>query len=118
VVAAAQGASVRLGRAVRGATVPASYARTARLAVGAYGAAADVTRRKQASHDETCGALGPDIRVSPQYLRPACCNRVRGHEHLPATDAELHMERKPDSFRVIASWTTPRDVPPNRRKIK
>jgi hypothetical protein len=66
---------------------------------------------------EVCGLLGPDIRISPKFIRPAKCNRVKDHEHLTADpNADQHAERNPNTFKVLASWTAPRDVAPNKRR--
>jgi hypothetical protein len=67
---------------------------------------------------DICGVLGPDIRISPQYLRAARCNRVKDHERLADPNAHEHAERNPDTFAVLARWTAPRDVAPNKRRIK
>jgi hypothetical protein len=56
-----------------------------------------------------CGVLGPDIRASAQYVRPARCNN-------PASHKGDHCERRADTFAVLATWKQSRDVRPNRRR--
>jgi hypothetical protein len=85
--------------------------------VGARPGRAAVTRRKT-RHGEPCGALGPDVRASAQYVRPAQCNRVRGHEALDDPAARDHAERDPQTFALLATWAAARDVGPGRRKIR
>jgi hypothetical protein len=69
------------------------------------------------THDDPCGLLGPDIRISPKYIRAASCNRIKGHEKLTADpNAHEHAERNPYTFAVLARWTTPRDTRPNKRR--
>jgi hypothetical protein len=68
------------------------------------------------THGEICGLLGPDIRISPKFMRPARCNRVKDHEQLNDPQADQHAERDPRTFHVLASWTAPRNVRPNKRR--
>jgi hypothetical protein len=70
-------------------------------------------------HGEPCAVLGPDVRVSPKFLRAAKCNRIKGHEELSDDDAHMHAERDPRTYHVLAWWTTPASgKQPNRRRIK
>lgn len=59
-------------------------------------------KRGTMNHKFTCDARGPDVRVSPQFVRPARCNRVSGH-------VGEHAERNPHSFAVVAKWRDTRE---------
>lgn len=71
----------------------------------------------QPNYGEVCGVLGPYVRISPQYERPAKCNRIAGHEHLATFDAGTHAEYDGGNFHLLARWTVPEDVAPNKRRI-
>jgi hypothetical protein len=67
-------------------------------------------------YKNVCGILGPYVKISAKFERPAQCNRIKGHEALKTKDAGTHSERDPHTFHMLAWWTTPADVAPNKRR--
>lgn len=64
------------------------------------------------NYDQTCGSVGPWVKISPTFQKQLSCNRVAGH----GDDGLGHRYYDPTSFAVIAQWDV--SATPDERKRK